>query len=236
MQVIGILFLVIIVIYNLTVTLINLLRVVGHCVSARSIGDFWSLYFGSSFSLGSIISSLLGLAIAIVVFIVLALYIAVQRKPAYAMSGGSSTSSSNIRGGRFDARYAAAKSLPFSYSKIDLTGKPKALFYSNLNSIGLDNPTMNFFGELKLDVMAMALEVLDSANKKNINLDYKVMEVLFLKDKKETTIPLLLDMSGKLIPTFFLYTKEHQDIYKQMIPLLEASGFDKHIYFSLDPL
>src|SRR5689334_18028327 len=71
MEVILIVILVLIIVYNLFVNIANISIIVKYCIANNSVVEFWSLYFKHCFSLRAIYSSVFGFVISILLFFIL---------------------------------------------------------------------------------------------------------------------------------------------------------------------
>ncbi|SFW55695.1 hypothetical protein [Cellulophaga fucicola] len=206
---------VIILLINFFINSGNIIKIVTYCFQTNSIANYWDLIFKSCFSGRAIISSIIGLVLAIIIFIIITPIVL-------------------IRGALGTKKTAALldEGLIFQYQDLNLEND-KLVFKTNINNeLGIQVPNVNASGKLRVDAIIAISEITKECEAKGLKCEYKVMHKLPLESKTEALIPLFLTVDNQEIPTYFMYTPTHVQQYNKIRNKLYAAGYKKTIYFS----
>ena len=206
---------VIILLINFFINSGNIIKIVKYCFQTNSIANYWDLIFKSCFSGRAIISSIIGLVLGVIIFIIITPIILIRR-----VLGAKKTNALLDEG------------LIFQYPDLNLEND-KLVFKTNINNeLGIQVPNVNASGKLRVDAIIAISEITKECEAKGLKLEYKVMHKLPLENKTEALIPLFLTINNQEIPTYFMYTPTHVQQYNKIRNKLYAAGYKKTIYFS----
>ncbi|MCR1023480.1 hypothetical protein NQT66_01580 [Cellulophaga baltica] len=63
---------------NFAISSNNIFKIVSYCLEQNSVSNYWTMFFKSSFSFRALISSTLGLIVALMIFLVITPYILIR--------------------------------------------------------------------------------------------------------------------------------------------------------------
>ncbi|MEP0212778.1 MAG: hypothetical protein ABJD66_06170 [Cellulophaga sp.] len=206
---------VIILLINFFINSGNIIKIVKYCFQTNSIANYWDLIFKSCFSGRAIISSLIGLILAIIIFIIITPIILIRS------AIGTKKVNNLLDEGLF-----------FQYQEAYQV-QENLTFKTNINhELNINMPAVNVSGKLRVDAIIAISEITKEYETKGIKCEYKVMHKLPLENKTEALIPLFLTVDSQEIPTYFIYTPTHVQQYKKIRNKLYTAGYKKTIYFS----
>ncbi|MDO6491158.1 MULTISPECIES: hypothetical protein [unclassified Cellulophaga] len=206
---------VIILLINFFINSGNIIKIVKYCFQTNSIANYWDLIFKSCFSGRAIISSLIGLILAIIIFIIITPIILIRS------AIGTKKVNNLLDEGLF-----------FQYQEAYQV-QENLTFKTNINhELNINMPAVNVSGKLRVDAIIAISEITKEYEAKGIKCEYKVMHKLPLENKTEALIPLFLTVDSQEIPTYFIYTPTHVQQYKKIRNKLYTAGYKKTIYFS----
>lgn len=207
--------LVLIILYNLIVNLTNITIIVKYCLGTNTLDKYWELFFKNCFSFRAIYSSIFGVILAILIFIVLLPIIPI-RKVLYAKKMEEYVESG----------------LVFRYNDIDLP--VNSTFYSNCNDYGFAINKVEATGKIAQDIENALKSLIDFAEQNNIEIKYDVMKEIFILSRNESAFaPLSLFKDEVNYPVYFLYDDKQVEKYKSVKLALSETGFKNTIYFSV---
>ena len=217
----GVFFLIIggvILLINFAINSANIIKIVQYCFATNTLDQYWPAVFKSSFSGRAIISSLIGLALALVIFIIITPFVLVrqvlfEKKVKEIVSNG----------------------LYFEYPDRKL---PKdTTFHTNIKDIGIEAEKEHpASGSIRIDAILAIAAMSKACEENNQKLTYEVMKDQKLNNGKTAKIPLLLDLEGKKYPTYFLYDQNQINQYDTITQTMKNNGFEKCLYFSTEKI
>jgi len=207
---------VIIIIINFFINSGTLVKIISYCYQTNTLNQYWTLFFKNSMSGRAIISSLIGLVVAIIAFVIITPIILI-RKSVFGKKEAALTE----------------EGLLFQYPDLNLE-KENLKFNSNIQQItGLQLADIEATGKLRIDAIMFLSEF--AASCKAIDKDYshEVMKTITLEDKKEAVVPVLLNLEKKQIPVYFIYNESHRTQYNTIKSQLISNGFKDCGYVSV---
>lgn len=206
-----------IILYNIIIQFANLSKIIQYSFATNSLSSYWEYYFKSNFSLRAIISSLIGLVIAIVLFFIIAPFI-IYRK--FVLKN--------------DPKSQLKSGLMMEYQETYSNVDSDALFKTNVDFLGIKDIHVNTTGMLKLDLMTIVASITEYCDKNNKKVDFAFMEQVKLSTKEVATVPVMMTLNDRKYPLYLIYTNKHQENYDKLKKLLFQSGYRDSIYFSVD--
>lgn len=217
---IGIIFLIVgglIILYNIIIQFSNLAKIIQYTFATNSLGSYWEFFFKNNFSLGAIISSVIGLILALVVFIIIMPFVLYRK---YVLKNDID---SQLKSG-----------LLFNYEESYPHIPEGAIFYTNIDKLSIKDLNIPSTGMIKFDAMTIINEIAQHSEGTSTDIGYGVMEKIKLNDKSTATVPLMLKINNVSYPTYILYTEEHLIKFESIKKKIHASGYKDCLYFSIE--
>ncbi|WP_298422934.1 hypothetical protein [uncultured Kordia sp.] len=215
----GIIFLIvggIIILYNIIIQFANLSKIIQYSFATNSLGSYWEYYFKNNFSARALISSLIGLVIAIAIFFVIAPFILYRK---YVLKNDID---SQLKSG-----------LLFNYEESYPHTNKDGIFYTNIDFLHVKDIQVNTTGILKLDLITVVSKVSEYCEANNKKVDFAFMEKVKLSNKATATVPVMMTLNDRKYPLYLIYTEEHKEKFQEMKKLLFQSDYRDCIYFSI---
>lgn len=208
---------VVIIIINFMINLGNIGKIAIFCLQTNTLNQYWGAWFKSGVNGRAIISSIIGFVLALFIFCIITPIIL-------------------IRSTLFNKKVKeyVANGLLFDYSNIKMQPDENATFFTNINKLGLDSTDFKIYGDVKLDVMMILGTLTKACQDKGIEVAYKVMEEVKLKNSQIAKIPVLLEMNNNKYPVYLIYNDQQKDQFYKVGSQLEQSGFKDCLYFSVN--
>ncbi|WP_046758417.1 hypothetical protein [Kordia jejudonensis] len=216
----GIIFLIvggIIVLYNIIIQFSNLTKIIQYTFATNSLSNYWEYYFKTNFSLRAIISSIIGLVIAIAMFFIILPFVLYRK---FVLKN--------------DVESQLASGLIFDYKEEYNTVEVGEIFNTNIDFLHIKDIHVATSGMLKLDLMSIIAKISEYCEANNKKVDFAFMEKVKLSDKSVATVPVMLTVNERKYPLYLIYTPEHQAQYNTLKKKLFESGYRDTIYFSID--
>lgn len=207
----------IIILYNIIIQFANLTRIIQYTFATNSLGNYWEYYFKGNFSARALISSLIGLVIAIAIFFVIMPFVLYRK---YVLKN--------------DVDSQLKSGLIFDYQEEYNTIEIGEIFKTNIDFLNIKDLHVSTSGILKLDLMNIIAKITEYCEANNKKVDFAFMEKVKLSDKSVATVPVMLSVNDRKYPLYLIYTKEHQEQYNTLKKKLFESGYRDTIYFSMD--
>lgn len=206
-----------IVLYNIIIQFSNLLKIIEYTFATNSLFNYWEYYFKGNFSIRALISSLIGLIIAIVLFFIIAPFVLYRK---YVLKN--------------DIDSQLASGLMFEYKETYPNVDSGEIFETNIDFLNIKDIHISTTGMLKLDLMSIIAEISKYCEDNNKKFAFAVMEKVKLSTKEVATVPIMMTVNDRKYPLYLIYTREHQERYEEIKKLLFQSGYKDCVYFSLD--
>ncbi len=208
---------VVIIIINLMINLGNILKISTYCVQTNTLNQYWGAWFKSGVSGRALISSIIGFVLALIVFFIVAPIVLIRRTLL-----------------NKKVKESVANGLFFDYSNVNVQPDENATFFTNINKLGLDPTEFKVYGDVKLDVMMIIGTLSKACQDKGIEIAYKVMEDVKLKNSQIAKIPVLIEMNNQKYPLYLIYNDQQKNQYYKVGSQLEQSGYKDCLYFSVN--
>lgn len=211
-----------ILIINFFINFANIVMIVRYCFATNSLDQYWRTFMKNSMSGRAIISSVIGLVLALVIFILITPIIL-------------------IRKAFFKSKIAdlMAKGLVFDYSAIgeptkNSEGSAAPEFYTNVDQIGFDKTGFQIYNSIQIDVISVIAKLKEEAEVSERKFDAQVMQEITLRSGEKALVPLVLTVSDQDYPIYFLYLPQHHEQFRSIRGLLYEAGYRTVVYFSSD--
>jgi len=215
MQIILLIVVVLIILYNLIVNLNNMTIIVKYCLGTNTLDEYWSMYFKHCFSFRAIYSSVFGLLIAIILFLIL-IPVIIIRKILF----------------KGKINQYVSDGLIFTYSDIELPST--STFFSNCNDYGFAINRVEATGKISDDIEKVLNELLLFAKDNGKELMFDFMKEMYIMSSDKTAVaPIVLIDDEKNYPVYFLYDDKQINQYKNIKQTLLETRFKDCIYFSV---
>jgi hypothetical protein len=209
---------VLIIVYNLFVNISNLSTLASEALRLNTVNGYWDAYFKSCVSARAIISSIIGMIFAFLLYLALTLIIA-------------------FRGEAVKKEIALAKSTgyKFYYENIPSLSEQKKNFHSNVSICGLAETDIMATGIVRLDLAQIMAHIQKECEAKNLTLRYEIMQEIQLGNDT-ATLPFLFTINNVDYPLYVIYTEEHKKQFSAVSEKLKAAGINDVLYYSLLPI
>lgn len=208
-----------IILFNIIIQFANLAKIIQYTYATNSLGDYWKYFFKNNFSGRAIISSIIGLAIAIILFFILMPFVLYRK---YVLKNDVN---SQLKTGQL---FNYEESYPFI--------NPEGVFHTNIDFLNIKDFKVMTTGKIQIDVLSIIANLSEYGEAHNKKIEYKVMEKVKLSNKSTATVPLMLKINDRDYPTYIIYNQDHEDKYKDIKKLLFQSGYRDCIYFSIEKM
>jgi hypothetical protein len=205
----------IIVLYNIIIQFSNLTKIIQYTFATNSLSNYWEYYLKGNFSMRALISSLIGLVIAIIAFFIIAPFVLYRK---YVLKND------------MDSQFESG--LIFDYQEVYSNVDPGEMFNTNIEFLNIKNIHVNTNGMLKLDIMNIVAKISEYCEANNKKVDFAFMEKVTLSTKAVATVPIMMTVNDRKYPLYLIYTDEHQERYKEIKKLLFQSGYKDCVHFS----
>ncbi|WP_430412227.1 hypothetical protein [Kordia sp.] len=219
---IGIIFIIIggiIILYNIVIQFSNLSKIIQYSFATNSLGNYWKYYFKNNFSLRALISSIIGLAIAIVIFFIIAPFILYRK---YVLKN--------------DVDSQLQSGLMFTYEESYPHIDKEGFFETNITFLGIKDVDVPIAGNIRVDLVMIMAKISEYCEANNKKVDFKVMEKVKLSNKATATVPVMISLNDRKYPMYLIYTDEHKEKYQEIKKLLFQSGHRDCIFFSVEKI
>lgn len=206
-----------IILYNIIIQFANLTKIIQYTFATNSLGNYWEYYFKGNFSARALISSLIGLAIAIVIFFAIMPFVLYRK---YVLKN--------------DVDSQLKSGLMFNYEESYPHINKEGFFQTNISFLNIkDVEDIPIAGNIRVDLIIIMAKISEYCEANNKKVDYKVMQKVKLSNKALATVPVMMTVNDREYPLYLVYTDEHKKKYQEMKKLLFQSGYKDCIYFSV---
>ena len=207
---------IIIIVYNLAISLGNIFKITVYCFYTNSLGEYWNHFFKNCVSGRAIISSLFSFFLALVIFLIITPIIIIKKL------FFKERNSEIIENGQI-----------LIYKDYQVENKK---FYTNAESLNLGSFDYEATGKLRVDAVLFIGDLSQRCEKEGKEVETKVLHKITGKDNFEIIIPVFIKINNEEFPTYFLYDETHKRQFNTIKNTLYTLGYKNCIYFSVLPM
>ena len=212
---------VILIVVNLFINSNNIFNIAIYCLKTNTLNKYWDTFYTNCVSGRAIISSIFAFIIALLIFLLIAPFIFINR------TFFNSKTNNSIQNGLY-----------FQYDDTNTNFQTNKLkFITNINeATGLQIEPLEITGKINIDATFVIGNLDDLCQKTGKNISYNIMHEVALINGKKAIIPIFASIDNKRYPIYFIYNETHKNQFSQIKPKLHELGYKDCIYFSAIPI
>jgi hypothetical protein len=209
----------IIILVNIVIQFSNLTKIIQYTFATNSLSKYWTYFFEGNVSARALISSIIGIVIALAIFLIIAPFILYRK---YVLKNDVD---SQLKAGlRFD--YSE------SYPHINKEG----YFKTNIDFLNIKDINIDITGNIRVDLVMMMTKISEFCESNSKKVNFEVMKKVKLSNKTTAAVPVMMTLNDREYPIYIIYTDDHVEKYKNIKKLLFQSGYRDCIYFSTEKI